>query len=509
MIAALALSLSVPMLASAAAPASAYDRILVDGFESIPTFYVATTGDDANPGTLDSPWRTIAYAVGDSSPAPDGSVIYVAAGTYTDQVTVAKDGISLIGYKTAPGDQPRVLANVPIYMDLTQTDDERFPAFDPAEMPLLDHGNRASGFGFLVQGRQNITIRNFNIRNYAYGVSAGNSDRNFAENLSLDNVNVSTVGDTSKSYSGLGIALGSMSTAFSNGGYVRNALIINAAAEGFKISGDNNVARNIRVYSTEPRGYAATDYYVIVTGSYNVVRDSLIWRWPFSDHSGHGYTIKDNADQLEGGPLIKPMHNLFQNNVAINMGEGYSVRHRGVQQNTFLDNAAYGTYTGVGDCGNGHGIMIRDGASANLFKNTTITNTCEAIDIGDSVEDGGALGTPPFDNVIDNAQINTSYVGIGFVRDNHSEPLSDAGDNLITGSTFLLTRYMFYVNRPAKQMHYANTLFSGTADVDNEGYFRGYDTDDPSASDYQYDVIRSQFTNCTFEKIVGGLPPGW
>ena len=68
---------------------------------------------------------------------------------------------------------------------------------------------------------------------------------------------------------------------------------------------------------------------------------------------------------------------------------------------------------------------------------------------------------------------------------------------------------MFYVNRPAKQMHYANTLFSGTADVDNEGYFRGYDTDDPSASDYQYDVIRSQFTNCTFEKIVGGLPPGW
>ncbi|MEO5560889.1 MAG: DUF1565 domain-containing protein [Dokdonella sp.] len=492
-----ALLFVVPIVASAAAPISAYDHILAYGFESIPTYYVATTGDNANAGTRAFPWKTIQYAVGDSSPAPAGSVIYVAAGNYDEQVTVAKDGLSLIGYKAEPGDQPRVLANVPIDMNNANP----FPTFDPAEMPLLDHGDRASGFGFLVQGRQNLTIRNFNIRNYAYGVSAGNADRNFAENLSLDNVNVSTVGDTAADYSGLGIALGSMSTSFSNGGYVHNALIINAAAEGFKISGDNNVAQNIRVYSTEPDGNASTDYYLILTGSYNVVRDSLIWRWPFSDHSGHGYTIKDNADQLVGGPLIKPMHNLFQNNVAINMGEGYAVRHRGVQQNTFLDNAAYGTYPGVGNCGNGNGIMIRDGASANLFKNTTIANTCTAIDIGDSVEDGGSLETPPFDNVIENAQVNTTYVGVGYLRDNPSVPNSDAGNNVITGSSFVLARYMFYAEHPSQQMHYADTHFSGTADVDDEGYFRG--------GPYGGDVVPAQFTNCTFEKFPGGMPPGF
>ncbi len=493
--------LVTPMFACATAPASAYDRLLTTGFELIPTYYVAATGNNANPGTRASPWKTIKYAVGGSSSVPAGSIIYVAAGTYTDEVTVAKDDISLIGYKSEPGDQPRVLANVPIHMDLNESDADRFPAFDPAEMPLLDHGDRSSGFGFMVQGRQNITIRNFNIRNYAYGISAGNSDPNFAENLSIDNVNVSTIGDTAEDYSGLGIALGSMSTSFSNGSYVRNALIINVAAEGFKISGDRNVAQNIRVYSTEPDGNASTDYYLILTGSYNVVRDSLIWRWPNSDHSGHGYTIKDNADQMAGGPLIKPMHNLFQNNVAINMGEGYVVRHRGVQQNTFLDNAAYGNYPGFGNCGNGNGILIRDGASANLFKNTTIANTCNAIVIGDSVEDGGSLETPPFNNVIDSAEVNTTYVGVGYLRDNPAVPNSDAGDNLITRSKFVLARYMFYTEHPSKQMHYADTLFSGVADLDNEGYFRG--------GPYKTDVVPTQFTNCTFEKFPGGMPPGW
>ena len=136
-----ALMLIGPLLASAAAAVSAYDRIVVSGFESTPTYYVATSGIDSNPGTRVLPWKTIKYAVGASSPAPAGSVIYVAAGTYSDQVTFAKDGISLIGYKMQPGDQPRVLANVPINMDAT----DPFPTFDPAEMPLLDHADRTSG----------------------------------------------------------------------------------------------------------------------------------------------------------------------------------------------------------------------------------------------------------------------------------------------------------------------------------------------------------------------------
>ena len=73
----------------------------------------------------------------------------------------------------------------------------------------------------------------------------------------------------------------------------------------------------------------------------------------------------------------------------------------------------------------------------------------------------------------------------------------------------MLARYMFYAEHPSKQMHYANTLFSGVADVDNEGYFRGYNQDDPNGAVYMNDIIRSQFDNCVFEKFPGGMPVGW
>ena len=77
-----ALMLIGPLLASAAAAVSAYDRIVVSGFESTPTYYVATSGIDSNPGTRVLPWKTIKYAVGASSPAPAGSVIYFRQGWY-------------------------------------------------------------------------------------------------------------------------------------------------------------------------------------------------------------------------------------------------------------------------------------------------------------------------------------------------------------------------------------------------------------------------------------------
>ena len=492
-----ALLLVAHQLASAAAPISAYDRVWASGFESIPTYYVATNGSNSNPGTRAAPWKTITYAV-DGSPAPAGSTIYVAAGTYNEAVNVKKNGISLIGYKTEPGDQPLVLANVPIDMG----DDNPFPAFDPSEMPLLDYGDRSNGYGFLVQGRRDVSIRNFNIRNTKYGVSAGNSGREFAENLSLDNVNASTLGSATSGYSGLGIALGSISNSFSNGSYVRNALIINAAAEGFKINGSRNVAKNIRVYSTEDGAVASTDYFVVITGGdYNVIRDSLIWRQPDSVHNGHGYTIKDNADQLSGGPLIKAMYNLFQNNVAYNVGEGYVVRHRGVQQNTFLDNSSYGTASADGDCGEGNGILIRDGASGNVFKNTIIQNVYRSIKFTDTEEDGGSLETPANDNIIESAQVYNACEGVAFIRDMPKDTYADAGDNLITESNFVRVKTLFTAARPANQMRYSNTSFSGTAGLGIGGAFR--------TGTYANTVVPSQFTNCTFENVVGGVPPGF
>jgi len=216
----------VPVLAHAV-----YDPILRSGFESTPTFYVAGNGNNANPGTLAQPWKTINRAVRDGNGAPAGSIVYVKAGTYNEQVIIERDDIQLIGYTSVPGDQPPILANAPINPD---NGNPVFPAFNPNEMPLLDGGNRASGIGINLRNRRGISVRNFNVRNYAYGLIAGSEDPAFIESHLLDNVNVSTIGDITAEYSGIGIGLGSMSTQFSNGSRVQNALIINAAAEGLK-----------------------------------------------------------------------------------------------------------------------------------------------------------------------------------------------------------------------------------------------------------------------------------
>jgi len=463
------------------------------------SFYVsASTGDDSNPGTLAQPWRTINRAVNRSSGVPAGSVVYVAAGSYSEKVVVQRDGISLIGYKSTPGDQPPILADAPINPD---NGDPVFPEFDPEDMPLLDGGDRASGIAISLQGRQKVTVRNFNIRNYAYGLIAGNDDRAFVEGHNINNVNVSTIGDTTADYSGIGIGLGSLSTSFSNGNRVRNALIINCCAEGFKINGDDNRARNIHVYSTEGETEeASTDYYVLVSGSRNRVRQSYIWRQPGSAHAGHGFTVKDNADQRVGGPLIGATDNVFKDDVAVYMGESFCVRHRGVRNNKFINCTAYGNYDGQSEsCGDGNGIVLRDGASSNQFIGTRMINTCVAIAIGDSVEDEHDP-TPEVsasNNRIIGAKVENSYIGM-FYSD--YDPIRETGNNVISDSTFKLTRFMFIALRPAQDMRYVNTTFGGTEGTDHpSGWFRN--------GDFEADIVRGQFTGCKFDHI--DLPPDW
>lgn len=55
------------------------------------TYYVATTGNNGNPGTFASPWLTIPYA---HSQMATGDVCWVADGTYTAFLPLTKDGLT-------------------------------------------------------------------------------------------------------------------------------------------------------------------------------------------------------------------------------------------------------------------------------------------------------------------------------------------------------------------------------------------------------------------------------
>ena len=61
------------------------------------TFYVATTGNDSNAGTLRTPWRTIQHAANSVHP---GDTVQVLGGVYNESVTIPTSGDATAGYIT-------------------------------------------------------------------------------------------------------------------------------------------------------------------------------------------------------------------------------------------------------------------------------------------------------------------------------------------------------------------------------------------------------------------------
>jgi len=61
------------------------------------SFYVATTGNDANPGTQAAPWRTVQQA---ADTARAGSTVYVRGGIYEELVSISRSGNATDGFIT-------------------------------------------------------------------------------------------------------------------------------------------------------------------------------------------------------------------------------------------------------------------------------------------------------------------------------------------------------------------------------------------------------------------------
>lgn len=74
---------------------------------SAATYYVAPTGDDANPGTEAQPWRTIGRA---ANTLTAGDTVYIKAGTYHERVVPQYSGSAgqFITYAAYPGHQVTV-----------------------------------------------------------------------------------------------------------------------------------------------------------------------------------------------------------------------------------------------------------------------------------------------------------------------------------------------------------------------------------------------------------------
>jgi hypothetical protein len=104
------------------------------------TYYVSTSGDDSNAGTLASPWRTIQHA---ANMAAAGDTVYVRAGAYNEIVTMQTSGTSLA---------PIVFSSYPGELAIVDGTGLSIP-------------NGVSGL-FTIQNLDNITIEGFEVRNF-------------------------------------------------------------------------------------------------------------------------------------------------------------------------------------------------------------------------------------------------------------------------------------------------------------------------------------------------------
>ena len=318
-------------------------------------YYVSTAGSDANDGLSEATsWRTLGYAGGQVAP---GDTVHVKAGDYgADPLTVTVDGtmdapIVFEGYQTVPGDQPDLGWSYPNATGL-----------DATVMPLIDGGDRSQGTGVTLNGRSYVTLRNFQVRNFSIGVYAWG-----ANHVTIENVIVRDLGDIDAYYDGHGVAVGS--EAYDN--VVRNAVVYNSAAEGITIVGDRNTVDGSFVYADDNTNVnSSTDYYIFVGGNDNIITGNYVERVGDLEHVGHGIGVKGDCTG-----------NVFSQNEAVNMSGGFYVRHRGSKNNLFEGNLSRG-----GDAG----ILIRDGASENTFRNHRTLGSLDGISFMDTGEDDGA-----------------------------------------------------------------------------------------------------------------------
>jgi hypothetical protein len=103
-------------------------------------YYVAPTGDDANPGTLDQPWRTIQKA---ANVMVAGDTVYVKEGTYL------KDGVCGEYCGIAPKNSGSAAAPI------------TFKVY-PGHKVVVDQNFEYAGF--FIYDKSYITVEGFEIR---------------------------------------------------------------------------------------------------------------------------------------------------------------------------------------------------------------------------------------------------------------------------------------------------------------------------------------------------------
>jgi len=127
-------------------------------------YYVSTSGDNNNPGTLQLPWRDIDYACNNATP---GSTVNVMQGTYFEQISVGVDSLLVHNYIG----QPVIIDGTNITSGaIIEINDRKNITFDGFELQNNIHNDAQ---GILVDGEcHDIEIKNCKIHDIHFSNNA-------------------------------------------------------------------------------------------------------------------------------------------------------------------------------------------------------------------------------------------------------------------------------------------------------------------------------------------------
>jgi parallel beta-helix repeat protein len=295
------------------------------------SFYVATNGNDANPGTQAQPFRTLSKAVSVLTP---GDVLFVRAGSYTgsSQLGNIPSGSSWsapVTIKAFPGETVTILAQqgqIGIFFN----NGNHHIIVDGF---IVDATNGLNGIK-VMQGSHHIRIMNTEIKNAPFsGINVspdpGSTDNEFINCVVHDN---------------------GTRAQFDHGIYISNArnlidgcLIYNNSAYGIHIySGDDNadnIVRNSRVHSQGNKAGI-----LLGTGQGHKVYNNLVYgnAWGIALFYGGGGSVYNNTIHDNGvGVYVccdATQSNIENNLIYGNNGLGIYVEDASVGLQTIRNN---------------------------------------------------------------------------------------------------------------------------------------------------------------------------
>jgi hypothetical protein len=401
------------------------------------TYYVDASGSNGNLGTSpDKPWATVTYA---ATKATAGDTVYIKAGLYIDEeVVITNTGVEnapivFQGYTNQPGDTPD-----PHYAPGEALDSTALPVLKAQSDTL-----QASGRGIYANNKHYIEIRNLGVTLYNSGMYINGSISNECHHVVVENVFVVSIGAIKRDDDGI-LFEGCANVT------LRKSVVTDAAMENIRLQRcRDSLVEECKSYAVvcdlvDPNG-PSTDYHIVLGDSQNCVIERCVAENRHHKegcHDGHGIGIKDHVVG-NAYPNRHSEGNRIADCVADNMGEDFYVAHE-AHHNEFVN------CSGVGQ-DRTDGVMIRDGAHNNTFRNMRIIGALAGLAFQDTEEgfesDGKKVPQITTDNTVANSVFANTKKGIELWNADNNSIKNCVFDNVGSWALIRSPTYKFFPAR--------------------------------------------------------------